>query len=53
VYGAKPRLLLSEILAGDIATPKDAVEAEHLGQALQALDRAVRIGAAEAVSRDG
>jgi hypothetical protein len=39
VYGAKPRLLLPEILAGNIAAPKNAVEAGHLGQALQALDR--------------
>ncbi len=39
VYGAKPRLLLPDILAGRIAAPEDAVHAGHIGQALQALDR--------------
>lgn len=39
VHGAKPRLLLPDILAGRIVDAEDAIQAGHIGQALQALDR--------------
>ncbi len=38
-HGAKPRLLLPEILSGRMPAVADAVAAGHIGQALQALPR--------------